>query len=84
VVIGSPNSLLNQLLHAAAVSSRTPTRINRAADSKQLLEEAVLSDDATIAQADGRIMSAFVRARKPDAEKSCCGPTCCSCPILQR
>ena len=54
-----------------------PTRIYRAADAKQFLEEAGLSDDATIAQIDGRIMSAFVRARKPAAAvKSCCGPTC--------
>ncbi len=56
-----------------------PTRIYRAADAKQFLEEAGLSDDATIAQVDGRIMSAFVRARTPAAaEKRCCGPTCCS------
>ena len=56
-----------------------PTRIYRAADARQFLEEAGLSDDATIAQVDGRIMSAFVRARKPAAAvKSCCGPTCCS------
>lgn len=44
-----------------------PTRIYRAADAKQFLQEAGLSDDATIAQVDGRIMSAFVRARKPAA-----------------
>jgi hypothetical protein len=32
-----------------------------------------------LAQVDGRIMSAFIRARKPvSAKKSCCGPTCCS------
>jgi arsenite methyltransferase len=56
-----------------------PTRIYRAADAKQFLDEAGLSDDITIAQIDGRIMSAFVRARKPAAAvKSCCGPTCCS------
>ena len=56
-----------------------PTRIYRAADARQFLEEAGLSDDATIAQIDGRIMSAFVRARKPAAAvKSCCGPTCCA------
>ena len=48
------------------------------ADAKQFLEEAGLSDDATIGQIDGRVMSAFVRARKPAAaEKSCCGPACC-------
>jgi hypothetical protein len=55
-----------------------PTRIYRAADAKLFLEQAGLSDDATLAQIDGRIMSAFVRARKPAAAKSCCGPTCCS------
>jgi SAM-dependent methyltransferase len=55
-----------------------PTRIYRAADVKPFLEQAGLSDDATLAQVDGRIMSAFVRARKPAAAKSCCGPTCCS------
>jgi arsenite methyltransferase len=56
-----------------------PTRIYRAADARQFLEEAGLSDEAAIAQIDGRIMSAFVRARKPAATaKSCCGPTCCS------
>jgi hypothetical protein len=44
-----------------------PTRIYRAADAKQFLEEAGLSGDATLAQIDGRIMSAFVRATKPFA-----------------
>jgi SAM-dependent methyltransferase len=57
-----------------------PTRIYRAADAKQFLDEAGLADDDTVlAQIDGRFMSAFVRARKPvTAAKSCCGPTCCS------
>jgi arsenite methyltransferase len=56
-----------------------PTRIYRAADAKQFLHEAGLSDDATLAQADGRIMSAFIRATKPiAATKTCCVPTCCS------
>jgi arsenite methyltransferase len=56
-----------------------PTRVHLGADAKQFLEEAGLSDDATLAQIDGRIMSAFIRARKPAAAtKSCCGPTCCS------
>jgi arsenite methyltransferase len=56
-----------------------PTRIYRAADATQFLTEAGWSDDTTIAQIDGRIMSAFVRARKPTATaKSCCAPTCCS------
>ena len=54
-----------------------PTRIYRAADARQFLEEAGLSDAATLERIDGRIMSAFIRARKP-AARSCCGPTCCS------
>ena len=54
-----------------------PTRIYRAADAKQFLQDAGLSDDATLARIDGRIMSAFIRATKP-AAKACCGPTCCS------
>jgi ubiquinone/menaquinone biosynthesis C-methylase UbiE len=55
-----------------------PTRIYGAADAKQFLQEAGLSDDATLAEIDGRIMSAFVRATKPAAApKACCGPTCC-------
>jgi arsenite methyltransferase len=56
-----------------------PTRVYRAADAKQFLLEAGLSDDATLARIDGRIMSAFIRAQKPvTVAKSCCGPTCCA------
>ena len=56
-----------------------PTRIYRAADAKQFLQEAGLSGEAALAQVDGRIMSAFIRATKPAAAaKSCCGPTCCA------
>jgi ubiquinone/menaquinone biosynthesis C-methylase UbiE len=55
------------------------TRVYRAADVKHLLQEAGLSDDATVAQIDGRIMSAFIRAQKPlKVAKTCCGPTCCA------
>jgi arsenite methyltransferase len=56
-----------------------PTRIYRTEDAKQFLAEAGLTDEATLAQIDGRFMSAFIRARKPAAlSASCCGPTCCS------
>jgi ubiquinone/menaquinone biosynthesis C-methylase UbiE len=55
-----------------------PTRIYRAAEAKQFLQEAGLSD-GMLAQVDGRIMSAFIRASKPVVvPKTCCGPTCCS------
>jgi SAM-dependent methyltransferase len=56
-----------------------PTRIYRAADAKQFLDEAGLMDSSVLAQIDGRFMSAFVRAEKPvSAAKTCCGPTCCA------
>jgi arsenite methyltransferase len=56
-----------------------PTRIYRAADARQFLAEAGLSDEATLAQIDGRFMSAFVRAQKPaSVAKTCCAPTCCA------
>jgi hypothetical protein len=56
-----------------------PTRIYRAADAKQFLDGAGLSDDATLAKIDGRILSAFIRAHKPSAApKDCCGPACCA------
>jgi SAM-dependent methyltransferase len=53
-----------------------PTRIYRAADAKAFLETAGV-DAAFADQVDGRFMSAFVRATKPQPETSCCGPTCC-------
>ena len=56
-----------------------PTRIYRAADAKQFLDQAGLSGEAVLAEIDGRFMSAFVRAQKPVAEtKRCCGPDCCA------
>jgi SAM-dependent methyltransferase len=54
-----------------------PTRIYRAADARQVLGEAHLSE-ADLAVLDGRFMSAFVRATKPLGTKACCGPACCS------
>jgi 2-polyprenyl-3-methyl-5-hydroxy-6-metoxy-1,4-benzoquinol methylase len=55
-----------------------PTRIYRAADAKHFLDEAGISDDAVLADIDGRFMSAFVRADKPTAVKECCSSTCCT------
>jgi ubiquinone/menaquinone biosynthesis C-methylase UbiE len=55
-----------------------PTRIYRAADALQFLQEAGL-DNAAAEQIDGKFMSAFVRARKPvAAEKTCCASSCCA------
>jgi ubiquinone/menaquinone biosynthesis C-methylase UbiE len=56
-----------------------PTRIYRAADAKQFLDQADISDETVLEQIDGRIMSAFVRASKPAATaKTCCASTCCA------
>jgi hypothetical protein len=55
-----------------------PTRIYRAADAKQFLDEAGISDETVLADIDGRFMSAFVRAQKPTAVKECCSSTCCA------
>ena len=54
-----------------------PTRIYRAEDAKAFLEQGGLDADL-VSRVDGRFMSAFVRAQKPAAAASCCGPTCCS------
>ena len=56
-----------------------PTRIYRAADSRQFLEHAGIDDDHALEEIDGRFMSAFIRARKPQpAAKACCDSTCCA------
>jgi len=55
-----------------------PTRIYRAADARQFLDEAGISDDAVLAHVDGRFMSAFVRAQKPAAAQGCCAASCCA------
>jgi len=55
-----------------------PTRIYGATDARHFLDEAGISDDAVLADIDGRFMSAFVRAQKPTAAKECCSSTCCA------
>jgi arsenite methyltransferase len=57
-----------------------PTRIYRAADARQFLADAGLDADAAAQEIDGKFMSAFVRARKPEtaAKDACCGPACCA------
>ncbi len=68
--------------------SLEPTRVYEPEDARSFLEEAGLDVDAMAEAVGGRIMSAFVRARKPLApsaaaeveteERPCCGPSCCS------
>ena len=55
-----------------------PTRIYRVADAREFLAEKGLDVDALAPQADGKFMSAFVRATKAaKAVEACCGPACC-------
>lgn len=57
-----------------------PTRIYRVADAREFLSSAGIDADSIAPQVDGKIMSAFVRAKKtskPSAQ-ACCGPDCCS------
>jgi len=52
-----------------------PTRIYRAQDARNFLPEE-MNVDAIAPQVDGKFMSAFVRAVKP--QSSCCAPSCCA------
>ncbi len=53
-----------------------PTRVYNIEDARRFLEDAGVDVDAIAPQADGKLMSAFVRATKP--ARACCGPSCCS------
>ncbi len=56
-----------------------PTRIYRSEDARDILADAGLDVEASIAQLDGRLMAAFIRAAKPVAEPAaCCGSDCCA------
>src|SRR3954465_10341323 len=65
-----------------------PTRIYEAKDAEAFLATAGLDKETFASQIDGKFMSAFIRGTKPaglktvlalpKAEKSCCGPDCCS------
>jgi len=57
-----------------------PTRIYRAEDAREFLTGQGIDADAIAPQVDGKFMSAFVRAVKPESlvKEACCGPACCS------
>jgi arsenite methyltransferase len=54
-----------------------PTRIYRAEDAREFLAGQGIDVDTIAPQVDGKFLSAFIRAVKPAAKQSCCGPTCC-------
>lgn len=54
-----------------------PTRIYRVADAREFLIGKGIDVDAAAEAVDGKFMSAFIRASKPDG--ACrCGTSCCS------
>jgi arsenite methyltransferase len=55
-----------------------PTRIYRVEDAREFLSGENIDVDAIAPQVDGKIMSAFVRAVKPQRQQACCAPTCCN------
>jgi len=54
-----------------------PWRLYHVADARSFLAAAGIDADRIAPQVDGKIASAFIRAKRPEA-KACCGPTCCS------
>ena len=52
-----------------------PWRIYTIDDARGFLSDAGIDVDRIAAKIEGRFVSAFIRARKPEG---CCGPTCCS------
>jgi arsenite methyltransferase len=55
-----------------------PTRVYRVEDAREFLSGQGIDVDVIAPQVDGKFMSAFVRAVKPQGAKACCGPTCCN------
>ena len=53
-----------------------PTRVYRTEDARDFLTGQNIDVDAIAPQVDGKIMSAFIRAVKPES-KACCAPGCC-------
>jgi arsenite methyltransferase len=54
-----------------------PWRVYRVDDARAFLADAGVDVDQIAPQVDGKVASAFIRARKPEA-RACCGPTCCA------
>jgi SAM-dependent methyltransferase len=53
-----------------------PTRVYNVEDARQFLSTSGVDVDAIAAQVEGKFLSAFIRASKP--ESACCQPGCCS------
>ena len=51
------------------------TRVYHVEDARAFLAQSGLDVDAVAPLVKGKVTSAFIRARKPEA---CCGPSCCA------
>ena len=58
-------------------ASVEPWRVYKVEDARAFLADAGVDEERIAAEAGGKVASAFIRARKPEA-KPCCGPACCS------
>ena len=58
-------------------TSVEPWRIYQVDDARAFLADAGVDVERIAPEIDGKVASAFIRARKAEA-KACCGPTCCS------
>jgi len=54
-----------------------PWRVYQVEDARTFLAESGIDVDRLAPQVEGKVASAFIRARRPET-KACCGPTCCS------
>ena len=54
-----------------------PWRVYQVDDARAFLSDAGVDVDQIAPQVDGKVASAFIRARKPES-KACCGPACCT------
>ena len=55
-----------------------PTRIHRAEDARVFLAGQGIDVEKIAPQVDGKVVSAFIRAKKPTTTSPCCGPACCN------
>jgi arsenite methyltransferase len=54
-----------------------PWRVYQIEDARTFLPEGGVDVERVAPDIDGKVASAFIRARKPEP-KTCCGPTCCA------
>ena len=54
-----------------------PWRVYQVEDARSFLAGSGIDVDRLAPQVDGKVSSAFIRARRPEP-KSCCGPACCA------